>query len=461
MTPHPATRTPHYPEGSAIEQGYSPIPPVPEGTPHDMGQWGQLLRNRNMLALWASQVFEHIADGILYMVFVEFAARSDLGGAFGTSMWMFWMGVPVVLTGHMVGVFIDRWDRRRIMMMTNLSRGAIAGLMGFVMVNGWWVVWFYVLAALLSFVTQFFLPAKAALLPKIVSSSELLLANSMSNATMWIMILVGLAGGGWLVAQLDIGPSVMLAVFAYMISSFAASRIQVGSSSLRTPHSAPRTWQSPFARLWSEVREGFRIVKTGEDVAFVMRRSVLVLVVVGTVFIEMVSMTQGVLTQHGTTMKGIMALGYVVAALGLGVILGPVVIRAVHSRLNHASLIRLAYVGLGVTVLGLGMTNRLSVVLALSPVMGVAFSIIMIVADTTLQAKVPDQALGRIFAVTNMLRQAVFTVTTVVMGALDKFVGRGFQGVGGMEWEHVVFLTVGGSVLLYSGLAELFRQKNP
>ena len=71
----------------------------------------------------------------------------------------------------------------------------------------------------------------------------------------------------------------------------------------------------------------------------------------------------------------------------------------------------------------------------------------------------PD-ALGRIFAVTNMLRQAVFTVTTVVMGILDKFVGRNFHTSWGLEWEHAVFLVVGGMVLVYSGLAELGRPKS-
>lgn len=444
---------------SSIERGYSPIPPMPEEAPPAIGSWRSIFRNRNMLALWLSQVCEHIADGILYMTFVEFAARSELGGAFGTSMWMFWMAVPVLLTGHSVGVFIDRWDRRRTMIAVNASRGVIAALMGVTMVEGWSIVAFYALAACLSFVTQFFLPAKAALLPKVVSAGDLILANSISNSTMWIMILVSLAGGGVLVAEFNLGGATLVAVLVYLASAFFASRIRVAAAVPVADAMGPREalkelrMESAWGRMWSEVKEGFQVMAQVKGVAFVIRRSVITMVVVGTIFIEMVTLTQGVLTQHQTTMKGILALGYVVAALGTGVVLGPVLIGSVGKHWPRLAMVRWAFVGLGVSVVTLSFMDHLSMVLVLSPLMGMAFSILMIVSDTTLQADVPDRALGRIFAVTNMLRQMMFTVATMVVGALDKFVGSTVHHTRFGTWEQSVLLVTGALVVGYAAVS--------
>ena len=110
---------------------------------------------------------------------------------------------PAVLLGSFAGVFVDRWDRKRVLVWSNLLQAAIVALLLLVPNEGWlWVV--YVVAVAQSCVAAFSNPAEGALLPTLVEDDELVPANALNALNNRIARLAGLPLGGFLLAYLGL-----------------------------------------------------------------------------------------------------------------------------------------------------------------------------------------------------------------------------------------------------------------
>src|SRR5215510_5074984 len=127
--------------------------------------------------------------GLVYHVFV--LTNSTLVSA----ILMLSSFVPQLLLGSVAGVFVDRWDRRRTMVVTNVLLAV--GLLPLLLVHDASRVW--IAFAVLFYeatVAQFFVPAEQALLPRLVPDDRLVTANALNSQTRDMSRLVGSAVGG-------------------------------------------------------------------------------------------------------------------------------------------------------------------------------------------------------------------------------------------------------------------------
>lgn len=155
------------------------------------------LREHDFRWLWIGQVVSVVGDKInqiamAIMVYAVTGSMLQMGIMLGVTL------LPAALFGLIAGVYVDRWDRRRTMLVADLARAAIVLSIPFVIRFG--VGWAYALAFLASTVALFFVPAKRSLIPDIVPSNTLMAANSLDGATSAVAELAGLAAGGALVA---------------------------------------------------------------------------------------------------------------------------------------------------------------------------------------------------------------------------------------------------------------------
>ncbi len=137
-----------------------------------------LLRQRNFSLLWFGQLLSLVGDWVL-LVALPFYVYDLTGSALLTGvMWMV-ESLPRLLLGSLAGVFVDRWDRRRTMIVADLTRALILLPLLLVHSHEWlWVI--YVVAFLESVISQFFAPAKGAIIPRLVSEKDLMAANSLN-----------------------------------------------------------------------------------------------------------------------------------------------------------------------------------------------------------------------------------------------------------------------------------------
>lgn len=250
-----------------------------------------------------------------------------------------------------------------------------------------------------------------------------------------------------MVAFFGLRHAMIISVAGYVISSAWAALIRVREEKRGATGSI--VLGNPFANLVSEVKEGFRLMVESGIVAFLVWRLILLMGFVGMVVIELVSFSGGALTGHGHAMPGILALGYILMSVGVGVILGPLLFGILAKRVDKVKAIRWGFVALGCATCALAFTKQFAVVLLLVPFMGMAFALIVVLAETMLQTSVPDRLLGRIFGVMNTLRQVVFAGMAIIAGVADRFVSHLVPSQWLFSWEQLVFLVIGSALAVY------------
>ncbi|HET7180773.1 MAG TPA: MFS transporter, partial [Candidatus Limnocylindrales bacterium] len=154
--------------------------PTPHaGTDGGGGSAIAVLRNRPFLLLWLSQVATQIGvNMVLYGLTVVVLEATDLSSAVSGLFLTFL--VPSVLFSAVAGVYVDRIDRRLVLVVTNVLRAAV--LVGIFAVGGD-IALVLLLNTMFSILTVFFAPAEAAMIPVLVPREQLVAANGIFTLT--------------------------------------------------------------------------------------------------------------------------------------------------------------------------------------------------------------------------------------------------------------------------------------
>ena len=141
---------------------------------------GQVLRDRRFLSLWLAQVASQVGGNmVLYGLTVLVAQRTASASA--VSLLLLTFLVPAVVFSAIAGVFVDRLDRRLILIVANVLRGALFVAMVVLDTN---LVVIYILNIAVSTITTLFAPAEASMIPVLVRREQLLAANSLFTFTL-------------------------------------------------------------------------------------------------------------------------------------------------------------------------------------------------------------------------------------------------------------------------------------
>lgn len=211
-----------------------------------------LARNRNYRYTWAGQIVSEVGDNFNNVAVLSLAvAKTHSGGVIAAIMLS--RAIPAVLAGPLAGVLLDRFDRKRIMIASDLVRGVIA--LGFILAIGHQQTWLlYLLSALLMIASPFFTSGRSAILPAIASDEELHTANSLTQTTGWLTLVIGAFLGGTAVAQFGYQLAFVFNSLSFFISAFCISRLHSFRGHFRAEHRSLNETQ--VARPWHEYREG-------------------------------------------------------------------------------------------------------------------------------------------------------------------------------------------------------------
>ena len=142
-----------------------------------------LRQNPNYRYTWMAQVVSEIGDYFNNIAVFALVMEKSGSGLVVTGV-MLARAIPAVLAGPVAGVLLDRLDRKRIMVVSDLARALLA--LGFVLTIHQPRPWLlYTLSAGLMFASPFFTAGRAAILPTIATPDELHAANSLTQTTQW------------------------------------------------------------------------------------------------------------------------------------------------------------------------------------------------------------------------------------------------------------------------------------
>jgi MFS family permease len=347
-------------------------------------------------SLWLAQVVSLTGDWfntIASVIIVNRYSASGLalGGLFIAR------ALPPFLLGPVAGVVADRFDRRKVLVLSDLLRAGI--VLGFLLVDRPERLWLlYVLTILQFSVSSFFEPARAALVPALVESDELLVANTLSSITWSAMLTLGGAIGGLTASLFGVRVSLIVDAASFLISAALVLSIS-GQFHAQAVHALESGWQN-FV-------DGMNYVRNNLDVGWVT-----LVKAIGQVgsFDIIAALYAAHVFREGQ--EGATTLGLMFTAFGVGAVLGPLI----SNRLGDSTTLWLRRAILGGFIcmplawLIVGIAPTLPVALAGCVLRGVGGSINWTYSDVLLQMTVPNHLLGRVFA----FDIAVFTLAVSI-----------------------------------------------
>jgi MFS family permease len=160
-----------------------------------------------------------------------------------------------VLLGSFAGVFVDRWDRKRIMVVTDLAR---ALLLLPLLLGPDHLALLYTIGAVQGTLGLFFVPAEGALLPTLVGDQQLVSANALTSLSQNLGMLIGPALGALLYAQVGLGGAALVDAASYVGSALLIGLI---AADARPARAATPATGSAWTRMLADWRAGLRFVR--------------------------------------------------------------------------------------------------------------------------------------------------------------------------------------------------------
>jgi MFS family permease len=230
-----------------------------------------VLRRRDFALLWLSGLVSIAGDWVLFAALPYFVYQ-ETGSTAATAGMTVAELAPGVVLASAAGVFADRWDRRRVLIISNLLQGVTVAALLVIADGGYlWVV--YVVAALQSAVSAFAMPAEAALLPTLVPAERLVEANALNVLNNRLGRLIGVPLGGILLAALGLQAvvavdSLTFLVAAGLVAPIVAPASGRGAEAVVVGPAQPATEvRTALAGLWVEWLDGLRIVRDDTTIA--------------------------------------------------------------------------------------------------------------------------------------------------------------------------------------------------
>jgi MFS family permease len=198
---------------------------------------GLLRANRNLRYLWCGQVVSEIGDHFNNIAVLSLALRND-GAGMAVAGIMLARALPAISMGPLAGVMLDRFDRRKIMIASDLMRVLLALL--FLLVSHTRDNrMLYVLSALLMAASPFFSAGRGAILPSIAGGEQLATATSLTQTTMWCTTAVGAWLAGRSVDGFGFSFAFALNAFSFLFSGWCVWMLRGEFRVRETAHARP------------------------------------------------------------------------------------------------------------------------------------------------------------------------------------------------------------------------------
>jgi MFS family permease len=353
--------------------------------------------------LWLAALVSMMGDWFNTIASVILVNRyTDSGVAVGALFLA--RALPPFLMGPFAGVIADRFNRKTILIATDLARAFI--VLGFLLVDRPERAWLiYVLSVAQFVVSSFFEPARAAILPTLVQGeTELLTANTLTSATWSAMLAFGAAIGGFTAAFFGANIAIIIDGLTFFLSAILVWQI--------TAVSRPLTDES--SNGWLDFLDGLRYVRQHHDIG--LFTLVKALGQIGSADILIAIYAERIF--RGVGQEGAGALGLMYAAAGVGAILGPVIANYLTDGSQRA-LQQAIGIGFASLVIGwavFGWSPNLPVAMLGLMIRFMGGSLNWTYSSVLLQIKVPARYLGRVFALD-------FGIFTLAMAAAVWFTG--------------------------------------
>ena len=382
----------------------------------------RLALNGSFSALWSGQLISLFGDRLNQLALVAVVAIST-GSALATGLVFFAATLPNLLLSPIAGTFVDRWDRKEVMVVSDLLRAALVLILPIAAVTN--IILVYPLIFLVTTISVFFRPARVAILPRIVPEEDLLSANSAMWVGETIADVIGYPLAGVFVAVL--GSAVPLA-FWVDSATYLASAALLGT--IVVSAAATRPGETDDGRLTDTGRRPSIRAEMAAGWAFLRNETVLLAntlqgavgqFALGIVIALTPSFAQA--NFAGSTFGWQAAYGFLETGLGLGNLVGGFVIGLIGARFAKGRMVIAGYALWGLFIFLFALSGNLGVAIGLAFGQGVANMVFIIPSQTLFQERTPSELMGRVVGFRFALVFGSMTIAMFLGSVLGQVVG--------------------------------------
>lgn len=401
-----------------------------------------ILRIPNYSRLWLGQAISNFGDSLTNLTLL-ILVNELTGSTAAIALMAIVLGVPKVLFGTLAGVYVDRLNRQKIMIYSDILRGIV--VLGFLLITDVDMLWLlYVIAFTQSTIGTLFNPARSALIPHLVPQNGLMSANALIQTSGIFVAVLGAGAAGVLTGVFNVyAPAFILDAFTFFISAWLIAHIV-----LRPDQAKPATSDSKanVGAIACQLKDGLVIIFKVRALAGVLVAAGVAMLGLGAINILIVPFLVNDL-QVPETWFGVVQLVQVAAMMISGVF-----VAMLASRFTPPNIISIAMIFTGILlslIADVGAVWQLFVILF---VLGLVMTPLQASVSTIMQTAVADDMRGRVNGALDTMIQIANLASMTFAGVFGDIIGvRTTFILGGL----VVILAGIGSRLIFGNTTYL------
>jgi MFS family permease len=410
-----------------------PISPAADLPAEEARGISAVLKNKNFLALWGGQVFSQLADKVYLVLMIaiietQFQAKGQTISGWVSAIMMA-STIPAILFGSFAGVYVDRWRKKQVLVVTNVLRGLLVLAVPILL----WIAHDRIIAQLplgfellilitftVSTLGQFFAPAEQAVISNIVEKPDLLSANSLYTTTTMGALVVGFAVGEPLLGFADkigmefgLGLNVgkeLLVGLSYTIAGILLLLLKTNEqkrdASIEEPH------------ILDDLKEGIRYLQTNRSILVALVQLVTLYAVFASITILAIRLAE-ILPEIKASQ-----FGFLLATGGIGMGLGAVVLSFARKWFTPDKLAFFGSIGIAVGLGGMAVsTHSLWQTILSIMLIGVFWANVAIPMQTVVQSETPPEMRGKVFGLQNNATNIACSLPLALTGIAESVFG--------------------------------------
>jgi DHA3 family macrolide efflux protein-like MFS transporter len=365
---------------------------------------------KKFFVLWSSQAASLFGSAVVGFALAWYLAE-DTGSAVILTTAMMVNALPFIVLGPFIGPFVDRWDRKKIMIFSDLITMALTLVLVVLFSTGAIQTWhIYAVIAGRSFSGCLQAPALSASIPLIVPEKQLVRANGLNSTLHGLISIAGPIAGAFLMASLSM-PWVLSV-------DIATAVIAVGCLLPLAIPRPPLTTLTKKLNIIGDMVQGFRYIVSWRGLFF--------LLILASMINFFEAPVNALLPLFVTDyLGGVAKLGYLQAAFGTGIIAGGLLLgvwsgfkRRILTGLTGLIIWSIAIIAFGFTT-----ENLFFMGLAVVFMAGVSITVTNSPIGALIQATVARDIQGRVFTLMGSLSGAMVPLGLVVAGPVAEAIG--------------------------------------
>lgn len=413
----------------------------------------KVLKLRSFLFLMISEFFTQIAFNMQHFVII-FIIYDLTHSNTAVSALILSFTIPAIAFSLISGVYVDRWDKKKVLLITNFLRGVF--ILPFLMTN-LHLGLIYTFTFLIAVATQFFLPAESAIIPFLVPRKLIVPANAVFALGIYSTLFLGYILSGPTLLILGKSNTILFLSALFFISTLFTTFIKMRSGQAQEEGDVDIS-----ASVSYELKEIFHFIKKAKKVT----HALLVLTISQAIIFMFAVLGPGYMTTilH-IRVESLSWILLAPAAIGMG--LGAFVLGSYGKKFNHKMLSASGFIlssliffllplgnkiqsldfvrGLNVFLPSIFDITTLHIVVVFATVAGFANSLIFIPSNAVLQTETSERMRGRIYGFLNALIGAVSLLPVALAGGIADLLGVGSV----ITFVGVLMLILGAGFLLF------------